>query len=412
MPDRDFPVRPDLVQLKHQAKDLLKAARRSDPSAVAEFQKHHPEQIDPSRAKLADAQLVLARSYGAASWTRLVEACRLSDAIWRDDVAELRELVLKNPSLLHESTTTRDRNWGPPLTYAANLGHDQVIAALHQLGAKDHTWAMARGALQGHMDTARKLLGLGARIPPGAVMGAAELLLSSEMAALLELGASIGDSGGDWRPPVALVLETYTRNPRAKHEILEMFAERGIPLPDTPPMAMHRGRIDLLAEHLRRDAALLAWTFSHHQIWPPELGCHADEALALCGAPLGGSTLLHMCADYEEQDTACWLLDRGMDVNARAAIDSGGFGGHTALFNCIVTYNAGLRDDSMARLLLDRGADPNPRASIRKRLAFARDDSMHEYINVTALEWGAQFHDQTYVSQPAMKLIAARCGLA
>ncbi len=37
---------------------------------------------------------------------------------------------------------------------------------------------------------------------------------------------------------------------------------------------------------------------------------------------------------------------------------------------------------------------------------------MHEYINVTALEWGAQFHDQTYVSQPAMKLIAARCGLA
>ncbi len=98
---------------------------------------------------------------------------------------------------------------------------------------------------------------------------------------------------------MALVLETYTRNPQAKHEILEMFAERGIPLPDTPPMAMHRGRIDLLGEHLRRDPALLARTFSHQETWPPELGCHADEALALCGAPLGGSTLLHMCADYE-----------------------------------------------------------------------------------------------------------------
>ncbi len=72
MPDRDFLVRPELVQLKHQAKDLLKAVRRSDPlSLLAEFQKHHPEQIDPSRAKLAGAQLVLARSYGAASWTRL-----------------------------------------------------------------------------------------------------------------------------------------------------------------------------------------------------------------------------------------------------------------------------------------------------------------------------------------------------
>jgi hypothetical protein len=37
-------------------------------------------------AKLADAQFALARSYGVASWPRLVLACRTVDAIWLDDV--------------------------------------------------------------------------------------------------------------------------------------------------------------------------------------------------------------------------------------------------------------------------------------------------------------------------------------
>ena len=57
--DRHFPVRPNLDQLKHQAKDLLRAIKRSDPEAVAELRKHHPTQgakaIDPASARLADA---------------------------------------------------------------------------------------------------------------------------------------------------------------------------------------------------------------------------------------------------------------------------------------------------------------------------------------------------------------------
>ena len=31
----DLPARPDLDQLRHQAKDLLRAAQRGDPDAVA-----------------------------------------------------------------------------------------------------------------------------------------------------------------------------------------------------------------------------------------------------------------------------------------------------------------------------------------------------------------------------------------
>jgi hypothetical protein len=127
MSDRRLPVRPDLGQLKHQAKDLLRAVRSGEPDALADFRKYHPEVIEPSSARLSDAQLVLARSYEAASWPRLVQCCRLIDAIWHDDVDTVREPVLKHPNLLHENAGIRNNNWGPPLTYAANLGRDRII---------------------------------------------------------------------------------------------------------------------------------------------------------------------------------------------------------------------------------------------------------------------------------------------
>src|SRR5687768_11313486 len=100
--DRHFPVRPNLEQLRHQAKDLLRALRRGDPPAAAELVRHHPRKIDPGAARLSDAQLVLARSYGIASWFRLVLACRLIDAIWKDDVETVRRLVIQHPTLLDE----------------------------------------------------------------------------------------------------------------------------------------------------------------------------------------------------------------------------------------------------------------------------------------------------------------------
>ena len=411
MPDRHFPVRPNLDQLRHQAKELLRDLRRGDLPAAAELKKHYPRNIAPLEAKLADAQLVLARSYGIPSWPRLVVACRMTDAIWRDDAETVRDLVIKNPNLLHEDARGVKGNWGPPMSYAANLGRDRIIALLRQLGADDVQFAFDRACLQGKLDTARQLYAMGARPVRGSVMGPAETQSGSGMALLLELGAAISDGNGDRLAPVAMVLQTYTRNPQGKHECLELFAEHGISLPDTPPMAVHRGRIDLLEEHFSRDPDLLGRTFSHEEIYPPELGCHADYSLALHGTPLAGATLLHLCVDNDEIEIARWLLDRGADVNAKADIDAGGFGGHTALFGCVVSqaYRSGPRhDDAFARLLLDQGADPKVRASLRKRLRFVEDESMHEYQDVTPLEWGERFHDQDWVSKPVMRLLAER----
>jgi hypothetical protein len=296
MTDRRLPVRPDLAQLRHQAKDLLRAVRRRDPAALEEFAQGHPETVVPEKAKLADAQLVLARSYQAPSWPRLVQACELIDAIWRDDVDAVRCVIGKNPRLLHEDATIRDSNWGPPLTYAANIGRDRIIDVLYELGARDLESAVGRAVLQGQIPTARRLLArLGnPPVPEGALGGPAYTLSVSGTALAFEFGARAVDDQGRRLAPVDVVLETDSRKPTAKHEILELYVRHGLELPDTPPMALHRGRIDLLEEHLRRDPGLLRRTFSHEEIYPPGMGCH-DEVLATHGTPLAGATLLHMC---------------------------------------------------------------------------------------------------------------------
>jgi len=423
-PNRHLPVRPNLDQLKNQAKDLLKAFKQRDPSAISEFSAFHPRGREwllssESEIKLADAQVVLARSYGVASWPRLVQACRVIEAIWRDQLDQLRSLLEKNPSLLHENARgTLKCNWGPPMSYASNLGRDEIIKMLYGLGARDLEHAIDRATLQSKITTARMLhQWLGSPKPADDSLGGPAYTLSAVGTALmLELGARVIDHAGKRVAPVDVVLETDSRKPFAKHEILEMYVTHGLELPDTPPMAVHRGRIDLLERHLRRDPKLLERTFSHEEIYPPELGCH-DEVNATQGTPLKGTSLLHLCADYDELEIARWLLDQGMDPNVKAEVDSEGFGGHTALFGTVVSQPAfwinhqGLEPAAaFTQLLLDRGADPNIRASIRKQLHPGygpRFDvsKAYEYRGVTALSWGRQFHAQVFVNGLALRLI-------
>jgi hypothetical protein len=421
MPVRRLPVRPDLEQLQRQAKELLRAIRAGDASALAELREHHPSSIDPSAAKLADAQLALARSYRASSWARLVHAVRLADAIWRDDLETVRALITGNPALIHEHVLIRtDSDWGPPMTYAANLGRDQIIRLLHRHGARDLQPAAGRAALQGKADTVRLICDLAGRPPLEklSLAGPAYTLSVEGTAVLLTLGARpVGPEGVDHNTMEHL-LGTDSRNPLAKHRILEMYVEHGFEPPDTPVMALHRGRLDLLEAHLARDPDLLTRTFDITNVFPLAPACSREPYTAQ-GTPVHGTTLLHLAAYFDELQTAEWLLDRGMDPNVRSAIDAEGFGGYTALFSTVVSqhnfwvnYGKGQPDEArFTHLLLDRGADPNVRASVRSRLEEGHGGGpLRDYRGVTPLGWGERYDAKIFVSRESLRLIEARGG--
>ena len=75
---REWPSWPDFNQFKRQAKELLKAYRAGDADAVAEVQRHE-RAPDPAAFALNDAQRVLARSYGFASWRKLKSYVEMID---------------------------------------------------------------------------------------------------------------------------------------------------------------------------------------------------------------------------------------------------------------------------------------------------------------------------------------------
>ena len=64
--NKQLPERPDLGQLKKQAKDLLDDIRAQRPEALARVPAH-----ELAGFALADAQRVLAREYGFPSWAAL-----------------------------------------------------------------------------------------------------------------------------------------------------------------------------------------------------------------------------------------------------------------------------------------------------------------------------------------------------
>lgn len=102
---QSLPDRPNLEHLKSQAKDLLKAYLRREPTAVARL---GAVSTDP---KLHDAQFVIAREYGFKSWDALrahVTTVLLSQdesfeaACSLGNVDEVKRRLAEDPSLVHK----------------------------------------------------------------------------------------------------------------------------------------------------------------------------------------------------------------------------------------------------------------------------------------------------------------------
>jgi hypothetical protein len=412
---RSLPERPHLDVPKWEARALLKEWRARLPEALDRIARRHPRfrgaepaAIAAGKFLLNDAQLVVAREYGFSSWAELKEritantvAGHLQEAIHQDDREAVVRLLRAHPNLLHIPLWSG--NWGPPMSHAANLGRLEIIKAVAALGARDYQHAFDRAVLQGKLECARWLHEHGAKLLPGIVMGACETLNPAGLGFLADLGAPFTDGKGNRLAPLALALETYGRHPTGKHAVLEIFARQGYAFPDTPIMAFHRGDVARLRDLLRRDPGVIERRFSCLEIYPPELGCARDGRSGMHWTPIDGTTLLHLAIDFDEQEIFELLLEHGADVNARANLDAQGFGGHTPIFNAVVSH--GRRQAAMARRLLERGASTAARASLRKFLDWCETPRWHEVHDVTPAEWGRTFPDKGWVNAEVLGLL-------
>ena len=141
MPVRRLPDNASLDHLKHQATDLLKAHRVSDPRAAQRLREFHPRflaatdaEIFRAQLKLSDAHLAIAREYGFPSWPRLKAHIahpepanrldlphheRIEDPIFRravdlidaGDVAGLRAHLQQHPKLVHQHVVFEGGNY-------------------------------------------------------------------------------------------------------------------------------------------------------------------------------------------------------------------------------------------------------------------------------------------------------------
>jgi hypothetical protein len=161
------------------------------PCALDRVRGQHPKYHDVNNAiltaapaRLSDAQLVIAREYGFKTRANLKErvtvqpqAAALEGAIRSGDRDAVTQILREHPPLLH--LPVRSGNWGPPLSFAANLGRLDIVQAIACLGARDVQHAFDRARLQGHIACARWLHAHGAVPRWESVMGTCETLNSS-----------------------------------------------------------------------------------------------------------------------------------------------------------------------------------------------------------------------------------------
>jgi hypothetical protein len=153
------------------------------------------------------------------------------------------------------------------------------------------------------------------------------------------------DEGGDPNevndgiPLFTMMMEMYTRTPRFK-DCVQVFIDKGLRFDDEALLAVLIDDSEKLEQLLEADQAIINRTY---------------YLFNNTYTPLTGGTLLHFCAEYNCIDCAEILVKYRADVNAKAAIDEYGFGGHTPIFH---TVNQNMNNSAgMMHFLLENGAD-------------------------------------------------------
>jgi len=360
-----LPERPNLRHLRDQARDLLRSG---------------------GAKSLTEAQFQIARSYGFASWLKLKthvesleEIGQLKQAIDANDLDRVKAMMTRNPEL-HRAPLGYGKDG--PLTWVAECripweppGETRLAMARWMIenGSDVHQGGdgpLGRAALNGDRVPMMELL-----VAHGADVNAkwhgrfpiifspCETLDPVALNWLLNHGARTDGA-------LDQVIGSYWRTPQLAACIDILIEAGGVTKYDVPPVLdLLRGRLDLLAKRLDNDPALLERRFDEL-----DFGATATRTLTLEGA-----TLLHVAAEYGNVDAARLLLDRGVDVNARAIP-----GGQTPVFHA-ATQNGdyGL---PVVRLLVERGADLSVRAKLPGHY-----ERPKELVECTPLEYAEMF---------------------
>jgi ankyrin repeat protein len=261
---RSLPDRPDLHQLKRQAKDLLAAFRAGSADAVGEVTWHYRGASSATFA-LHDAQLVLARAYGFESWPKLkafvdgATVSRLIEAVRAGDPARVEAMLQARPEIVN-------------MVVGGDIAASDEHRALHHAVLARDT-AMVR-LLMSHGADAR--IGIYPHRVPTTALAIATERGYDEIAAII-------------------------REAEAKRAHVNRSYESALTPPPPPEFTAALNSGD--------EPALIAFLESS-----PLLREHPE----LINRGPDGTTLLHLAAARLMPEVASWALSHGADVHARS----------------------------------------------------------------------------------------------
>jgi ankyrin repeat protein len=358
-----LPPRPSLEWLRKTARQRLAAIRRDQP-----------------RARLADAQLALAREHGFASWRALKahvdvvvkasataadatsdDSARFIELVAAGRVDDLKAMIARTPSLVN--ATAPHPYWGgrpQPLHVAIERGRRDVIDLLLDAGADVNGtndqydgWSPLMVAA-GRPEIVEELRRRGARV------GLAEALVLGDDE---RLDASLGDGPLPQAVPNSGSWLAFARTPHAVERLLALGAraDQADRWGSTP--------VDALSRLGERGAGLLEVLRAHGTTATPEALARLgdldslEQAIEADPSILTRDSVLFAAVDSSQVPVVEWLLAQGGRPRARAGPPSR----HTLLH--AAAWNGHL---PLVRLLVAAGAD-----------VLARDEEHHE----TPLGW-------------------------
>jgi ankyrin repeat protein len=214
---RELPAKPNLEHLKKQAKDLLHNFQQGDAAAMERFSSLASLSA-PASPKLADAQHVLARDHGFASWPKLKEhvesltrvlgpAALLSAAVCASDANRVARVLESHPALKAQINAPM-ANYGDgmqALLAAVQRSDRKTTDVLLRAGAdinvRSRWWAGGIGVLdECAPDIAAFLIERGAVVDAHA---AARLGMFAKLQELVTADASVvGNRGANGQTPL------------------------------------------------------------------------------------------------------------------------------------------------------------------------------------------------------------------